>query len=59
MKMQSLHLDDNDKGKAVRALKELYSEKFLEIKTIGLGDSLNDLPMLEAVDVPVLVKRAK
>ncbi len=25
--------------------------------TIGLGDSLNDLPLLSAVDIPILVQK--
>ena len=27
------------------------------LRTIGLGDSENDLPMLEQVDIPVLIPR--
>ena len=50
-------IGNNDKGKAVRILTDLYIKKFGDIKTIGLGDSLNDLPMLEEVDIPVLVKK--
>jgi mannosyl-3-phosphoglycerate phosphatase family protein len=47
----------NDKGKAVRSLKKMY-EKEWKKKTIsiGIGDSLNDLPLLLEVDLPVLVK---
>ncbi|MHC1636296.1 MAG: mannosyl-3-phosphoglycerate phosphatase [Candidatus Methanospirareceae archaeon] len=51
-------MGDNDKGRAVRILRDLYVRKYGEVKTIGLGDSMNDLPMLEAVDIPVLVKKA-
>ncbi|MCD4704232.1 MAG: mannosyl-3-phosphoglycerate phosphatase [Methanosarcinaceae archaeon] len=51
-------IGDNDKGKAVRILSELYHTKFGNIKTIGLGDSLNDLPMLRSVDVPLLVQKS-
>lgn len=47
----------NDKGRAVRLLWKLYRLKFGRIITIGLGDSANDWPMLEAVDYPVLVAR--
>lgn len=47
----------NDKGRAVRLLRKLYRMKFGRIITIGLGDSANDWPMLEAVDYPVLVAR--
>lgn len=48
---------NNDKGRAVRLLNGLYAREFGKIKTIALGDSLNDLPMLAAADLPVLVKR--
>jgi mannosyl-3-phosphoglycerate phosphatase len=47
----------NDKGKATELLIELFKKKFIEIKTIGIGDSQNDLPMLTAVDIPVLVQK--
>src|SRR3989338_6879596 len=46
----------NDKGKAVKILKRFYMKKYGDIKTIGIGNSQNDLPMLKAVDIPVLVK---
>jgi len=47
----------NDKGKAVLLLKELYKRKSEYLKTIALGDSLNDLPMLKVVDYPILVQK--
>ncbi len=47
---------DNDKGKAADILKGLYRRRFSEITTIGIGDGLNDLPMLEVVDIPIIVK---
>ena len=47
----------NDKGRAVRILTEIYRGESPYIKTIGIGDSLNDLPMLKAVDFPVLVRK--
>jgi mannosyl-3-phosphoglycerate phosphatase len=50
-------MGDNDKGKAVKIVTGLYREIWGEIETIGLGDSLNDLPMLSAVDIPVLVQK--
>jgi mannosyl-3-phosphoglycerate phosphatase len=46
----------NDKGKAVEILKELYENEFFSISTVGVGNSLNDLPMLLAVDHPVFLK---
>lgn len=50
-------LGGSDKGKAVAILADLYRRKYGEITTCALGDSLNDLPMLEQVDYPVLVKK--
>jgi mannosyl-3-phosphoglycerate phosphatase len=50
-------LGENDKGKAVLRLRDIYAKKFKRIKTISLGDSQNDLQMLEAVDYPVLVQK--
>jgi len=49
-------LGKNDKGKAVEILKEFYEKQFLSILTVGIGDSLNDLPMLSVVDLPVFLK---
>ncbi|HLP97022.1 MAG TPA: HAD-IIB family hydrolase [Sideroxyarcus sp.] len=45
----------HDKGRAVGLLRALYEEQGDAVETIGLGDSLNDLPLLRAVEVPVLV----
>ncbi|HLG30150.1 MAG TPA: hypothetical protein VI387_08075, partial [Candidatus Brocadiales bacterium] len=50
-------LGDNNKGKAVKILKYLYEKAYGKIKTIGLGDGLNDLPLLQEVDYPVLVRK--
>lgn len=50
-------IGDNDKGKAVRIVSNLYGKLWGEIETIGLGDSLNDLPMLSEVDMPILVQK--
>ncbi len=49
-------LGKNDKGKAVEILKGLYEKEFQRIVTVGIGDSLNDLPMLSAVDHPIFLK---
>ena len=35
----------------------LFRRKLGEIRTIGLGDSLNDQPLLAVVDTPVLVQK--
>jgi len=47
----------HDKGRAVDILMALYRQEYGDVTSIGLGDSLNDLPMLMAVDQPVLVRR--
>jgi len=47
----------NDKGKATRILIDLFRSKLGQLKTIAIGDSPNDLPMLSSVDIPVLVQK--
>jgi len=47
----------SDKGIAVRVVASLYNKKLGKIKTIGIGDSPNDEPMLAEVDFPVLVQK--
>ncbi|MDH4283756.1 MAG: HAD-IIB family hydrolase [Gallionellaceae bacterium] len=47
-------MGNHDKGRAVKLLVSLYERQSGTITSIGLGDSLNDLPMLQAVDYPVL-----
>ena len=47
---------NHDKGTAVRAILELFGRRHGAVRSIGLGDSLNDLPLLAAVDVPVLIR---
>ncbi len=48
-----------DKGNAVRWIISAYRRKInnSDLFSIGVGDSLNDFPMLRAVDIPILVKR--
>lgn len=46
-----------DKGKAVHLLTQQYRFNFGEVITVGVGDSLNDAPMLREVDCPYLVQR--
>jgi mannosyl-3-phosphoglycerate phosphatase len=50
-------IGDNDKGKAVEVLKELYRAKVGEITTTALGDSPTDISMLRSVDHPVVVQK--
>ena len=53
-------MGQNDKGKAVLILTELFRRKYKDLgretKTIGLGDGQNDIPMLKEVDIPIIVK---
>ena len=52
------HLTGNtDKGKAINILKHLYCQMFGKIETFGVGDGLNDLPMLKVVDKPFFIER--
>lgn len=47
----------NDKGLAVKLLTAFYRQAWGSLLTVGLGDSLNDAPLLAAVDWPVLVQK--
>lgn len=47
---------DIDKGRAVELLQKTYEQTYAtRYVTVGIGDSRNDLEMLQAVDVPILV----
>lgn len=52
----------HDKGRAVQYLIKCYrrlaGRDQDRLSTVGIGNSLNDLPMLEAVDLPILVQLA-
>ena len=49
---------EQDKGVAVRMVMDIFKiNSGEELRTIGLGDSENDLPMLKQVDIPVLIPR--
>ena len=52
-------LGDNDKGKAVSIVIKGYKDVNPKLKSIAIGDSFNDLPMLQKVDIPVLVQKPK
>ncbi len=43
------------KGKAVSLLTKIYRDLYSDTITVGLGDSPNDYPLLELVDVPVVI----
>jgi mannosyl-3-phosphoglycerate phosphatase len=46
----------SDKGVAVRELIRRYKLAWGPVCTLGLGDGMNDLPMLESVSVPVILR---
>lgn len=50
-------LGNNDKGKAINILKKIYKSESGDLVTVGIGDSLNDLAMLNTVDIPILVQK--
>ena len=50
-------LGAHDKGKAANTLKEFYKKENGHILSIGIGDSLNDIPLLEEVDYPILIPK--
>ena len=50
-------LGNSDKGKATSILIDLYKKKYDKVISIAIGDSPNDIPMLEKVDYPVIVQK--
>lgn len=47
----------SDKGRAVRLLCEFMRKNRGPLRSVGIGDSPNDISMLHAVDVPVIAMR--
>ena len=47
----------SDKGRAVEILKELYDVQNRKIIIIALGDSPNDIEMLQNVDYPIVIQK--
>ncbi len=50
-------LGDSNKGSAMEILTSLFREQLGMIFVVALGDSLNDLPMLQHADFPVAIKK--
>jgi mannosyl-3-phosphoglycerate phosphatase len=46
-----------DKGVGVNLLRSLYRQAVGPVVAIGLGDAPNDLPLLQQVDLPYIVRR--
>jgi mannosyl-3-phosphoglycerate phosphatase family protein len=51
-------LGNSDKGKATSILIDLYKNKYDRVISIAIGDSPNDIPMLEKVDYPVIIQKS-
>ncbi len=49
-------LGDHDKGRAVRMVRKFFFGRGSPPISVGLGDGFNDLPMLRAVERPILVR---
>jgi mannosyl-3-phosphoglycerate phosphatase len=45
-----------DKGAAARALADVYRKADGKVWTVGIGDSAADLPLLESMDAPAVVR---
>jgi mannosyl-3-phosphoglycerate phosphatase family protein len=50
-------LGNSDKGKAVSVLIDLFKREHGDVVTVAIGDSPNDIPMLERADYPVVVQK--
>ena len=50
-------MGNSDKGRAVNILKELYEADGVKVFTAALGDSPNDIEMLNNVDHPFVVQK--
>jgi mannosyl-3-phosphoglycerate phosphatase len=47
---------ENDKARAVTMLQQLFERVYGPVATIGLGDAPNDVPFLNVVTFPVLIR---
>jgi mannosyl-3-phosphoglycerate phosphatase len=50
------HIAASDKGRAVSLLLELFKRSDPDALSVGIGSTFNDLPLLKAVDIPILVR---
>lgn len=49
------HLASSDKGRAVSVVMKLMRRFRGELVSVGIGDGPNDIPMLRAVDIPIML----
>jgi mannosyl-3-phosphoglycerate phosphatase len=47
---------NNDKSRAIKLLRDLFERVRGHVITIALGDGLNDAPLLNAADIPIIVR---
>ena len=47
---------DTDKGRALLHLQALYQQKFGACQSLAIGDSGNDISMLEAADSALIIR---
>jgi mannosyl-3-phosphoglycerate phosphatase len=52
-------LGENDKGAALRVLREVYARFGHPVQVAALGDSPNDLPLLKEADFPIVMPSAR
>lgn len=48
---------NQDKGLAVQQANQIFRQEYKQIRTIGLGDSPNDIALLEQVDVAIAIQK--
>ncbi len=48
----------SDKGRCVELAADLYRQAFGAVKTVGLGDGMNDAAFLKVVDIPIVIRSA-
>ena len=53
------HITEGNKGEAAAILIDLFIRAYGEILSIGIGNSINDLPLLSKVDIPIFFQSEK
>jgi mannosyl-3-phosphoglycerate phosphatase len=49
----------NGKAAAVQSLSAIYADDYGAVRSIGLGDGLNDVPFLNAMTLPVVIRSSE
>jgi len=53
------HITEGNKGEAAAILIDLFIRAYGEILSIGIGNSINDFPLLSEVDIPIFFQSEK